>query len=56
MEERLQKFQISTEEWTLIQRLKDILDIFIKATDHISGSTYPTLSIQLPYWQFDWKQ
>ena len=48
-EARLQKFQLVPEEWILLQRLKDILDIFVKATEHRSGSTYPTLSIQLPY-------
>ena len=46
---RLHKFQLVHEEWVLLQRLKDILDIFVKATEHLSGSTYPTLSIQLPY-------
>ena len=49
LEERLQKFRISPEEWALLQHLKDILDIFVKATEHLSGSTYPTLSMQLPY-------
>ena len=49
LEERLQRFQLSIEEWSLLQHLKDILDIFIKATEHLSGSSYPTLSAQLPY-------
>ena len=48
MEKRLQKFQIQPDEWILIQRLKDILDIFVQATEHLSGSNYPTLSAQLP--------
>ena len=29
--------------------MKEILDIFIKATEHLSGSSYPTLSAQFPY-------
>ena len=33
----------------MLQRLKDILDIFVKATEHLSGSTYTTISTQLPY-------
>lgn len=31
------------------KNLKDILDVFIKATKYLSGSSYPTLSAQLPY-------
>jgi len=49
LEERLRSLQIHLDEWTLLQKLKDILDIFIKATEHLSGSSYPTLSAQLPY-------
>ena len=33
----------------MLQRLKDILDIFVKATEHLSGSNYTTISTQLPY-------
>lgn len=49
MEVCLQKFQLLGDEWALLQRLKDILDIFVKATEHLSGSTYATISTQLPY-------
>ena len=49
LEERLYKYQISVDEWVLLQQLKDILDIFVQATEHLSGSNYPTLSAQLPF-------
>ena len=49
LEEHLQKFQLVIDEWVLLQHLKDILDIFVEATEHLSGSSYPTLSMQLPY-------
>ena len=29
--------------------LKTILEIFVRATEHLSGSSYPTLSVQLAY-------
>ncbi|RPB19070.1 hypothetical protein L211DRAFT_795082, partial [Terfezia boudieri ATCC MYA-4762] len=45
----LRSLQIHTDEWTLLQNLKDFLNIFIKPTDYLSRSTYPTLSAQLPY-------
>ena len=40
---------LSDEDWTLLTHLRSILDIFVKATEHLSGSSYPTLSVQLPY-------
>jgi len=49
LEERLRSLQIHADEWALLQKLKHILDIFIKAIEHLSGSSYPTLSAQLPY-------
>ena len=49
LEQALRPYLLSEEDWNLIQRLKGILGIFVKATEHLSGSTYPTLSSQLPY-------
>ncbi|RPB23594.1 hypothetical protein L211DRAFT_756719, partial [Terfezia boudieri ATCC MYA-4762] len=45
----LRSYLLSDEDWTLLSRLQSILDIFVKATEHLSGSSYPTLSVQLPY-------
>lgn len=49
LEESVRSYQLSEEDWTLLRRLKSILSIFIKATEYLSGSSYPTLSVQLPY-------
>lgn len=49
LEEALRPYQLSDSHWSLLECLKSILGIFIKATEHLSGSSYSTLSIQLPY-------
>ena len=49
LEECLRPFSLSEEDWLLLGRLKTILEIFVRAAEHLSGSSYPTLSVQLPY-------
>ena len=49
LEESVQVFALSKEDWLLLEHLKTILEIFIRATKHLSDSSYPTLSVQLPY-------
>ena len=40
------------QDWDILERVEKILCLFVDATDFASGSTYPTLSSQLPYYQF----
>ena len=49
LEDKLRPLQLIPSEWALLQELKQHLHIFIKATQHLSGQSYPTLSAQLPY-------
>ncbi|RPB29937.1 hypothetical protein L211DRAFT_873845 [Terfezia boudieri ATCC MYA-4762] len=49
LEQLLRSYLLSDEDWNLLSRLQSILDIFVKATEYLSGSSYPTLSVQLPY-------
>ena len=49
LEESLKPYLLSEHDWSLVERLRSILNIFVKATEHLSGSSYPTLSVQLPY-------
>jgi len=49
LEEGLRLYALSDDDWNLLSRLRSILDIFVKATEHLSGSSYLTLSVQLPY-------
>ena len=39
-------------DWIVLEKLKDILQVFVMGTKFASGSTYPTLTMQLPYYQF----
>ena len=50
LEDPLRQYALSDEDWSLLEQLRRILSIFVKATETLSGSTYPTLSIQLPYY------
>jgi hypothetical protein len=47
---KLEPFILNDEEWELLTRLHTILKIFVKPTEHLSGSKYPTLHLQLPYY------
>src|SRR5258706_15654302 len=49
LEETLRPYVLSATDWKLLEQLTSMLEIFVKATEHLSGSTYPTLSSQLPY-------
>lgn len=49
LEDVLRPLILSSEDWKVLERLKTIMEIFVKATQYLPGSTYPTLSSQLPY-------
>jgi len=49
LEDVLRPLILSSEDWKVLEHLKTIMEIFVKATQYLSGSTYPTLSSQLPY-------
>ena len=44
--------QLTETDWSTLFRLEQILDVFVKATTFASASTYPTLTQQLPYYQY----
>jgi len=39
-------------DWNTLERISRILSLFVDATEFARGATYPTLSFQLPYYQF----
>jgi len=43
---------LSTTDWDTLERVSKILCLFVDATEFATGSTYPTLSSQLPYYHF----
>jgi len=43
---------LSLRDWDTLERVSRILSLFVDATEFASGSTYPNLSSQLPYYQF----
>lgn len=43
---------LSHADWKTLESLEKILCLFVDATEFASGSSYPTLSSQLPYYQF----
>ena len=43
---------LSQGDWNILERVEKVLALFVDATEFASGSTYPTLSSQLPYYQF----
>jgi len=49
-EKKLQAVQLSSADWALLERLKRILSVFVRAATRLSGSKYPTLQMQLPYY------
>jgi len=42
---------LSHTDWKTLESLEKILCLFVDATEFASGSSYPTLSSQLPYYQ-----
>ena len=49
LEACLQVYTLSNEDWILLVELQSILQVFVRATEQLSGHSYPTLSSQLPY-------
>ena len=45
LEDKLRPLQLTDNERDILNQLKSHLDIFAKATQHLSGSSYPTLSM-----------
>ena len=43
---------LSHSDWKTLERFEKILSLFVDATEFASGSSYPTLSSQLPYYQY----
>ena len=41
-----------SQDWDILEGVEKILFLFVDATEFASGSTYPTLSSQLPYYQY----
>lgn len=50
-EAKLSAFTLSDTEWNMLQCLAKTLSIFLEATTHLSGKRYPTLQLQLPYYE-----
>jgi hypothetical protein len=44
-EKKLQALQLSSADWVLLERLKRILSVFVRATIRLSGCKYPTLQM-----------
>ena len=49
---RRTSLRLTENDWSTLYRLEQILDVFVEATSFASASTYPTLTQQLPYYQF----
>ena len=43
---------LNSSDWIVLAKLGDILQVFVLGTKFASGSTDPTLTMQLPYYQF----
>jgi hypothetical protein len=48
-EKKLHGLHLTAAEWTQLEDLRSLLGIFVSATERLSGSNYPTLAYQLPY-------
>jgi hypothetical protein len=48
-EKKLRGLHITSADWTQHEDLRTLLGIFVSATERLSGSNYPTLAYQLPY-------
>lgn len=42
-------FFLSVNDWSMLEKLREILEIFVLATTRVSATRYPTLQLQLPY-------
>lgn len=47
---KLTPFVLTDDEWDLLVRVEKVLAIFVVPTKHLSGSKYPTIQLQLPYY------
>lgn len=51
LESKLKPYALIETEWTTVTQLCRILHIFLQATHDLSGKKYPTLALQLPYYE-----
>ena len=49
LEDILCPLYLTSDDWKSLERLKTIMEIFVKSPQYFSGSTYPTLSSQILY-------
>lgn len=49
-EESLRLLSLNDGHWIILQKLCSVLEIFVDATVKLSGSSYPTLAEQLPWY------
>ena len=50
-EERLSEFTLTEGDWNMLSSVKDILHSFHDSTTRLSAVQYPTLLLQLPYYE-----
>jgi len=50
-EERLSELTLTECDWNMLSSIKDILHSFQDSTTHLSAVQYPTLLLQLPYYE-----
>lgn len=43
-------FTLSQSDWEIIQKLTDILKIYVTRTTYLCATSYPTLQVQLPFY------
>lgn len=49
LEDPLRPLELTSNEGDILRQVYQHLQIFVKVAQHLSSSTYPTLSSQLPY-------
>jgi hypothetical protein len=52
LDKDLHAYQITDEEWSMLETVCDLLKMFKRATDCLSGSTYPTLNAAIPVYNY----
>jgi hypothetical protein len=48
----LRAYQLTDEEWSMLETVSNPLKMFKRATDCLSGSTYPTLNAAIPVYNY----
>jgi hypothetical protein len=48
MERDLRVYRLADEEWTLLETIRGLLQVFKRETDNLCGSTYPTFTTAIP--------